>query len=120
MNELDKVRAAYAAWNEGDIRPALRHLHPDIDWHTSGTFPGLQGAYRGHEGVLRWQGELTGPFERFVVTILDARVDGDVVTARVRFNAAGAASGAQVEVEFVNEWHFRDGLVVSFRSRPAH
>ena len=120
MDELDVVRAAYAAWNDGDIRPALRHLHPEIDWHTSGTFPGLQGVYHGHEGVLRWQAELSSPFERFVVTILDARLEGGVVTTRVRFDAAGAARGARVEVEFVNEWHFHDGIVVTFRSRPAH
>lgn len=118
MDELEIVRAAYAAWNSGDLTPALNHLHPDVEWHPSEVFPGLEPFYSGHEGVLRWREDLVAPFESFVVTIKDIRLEGDVVIARVHFDAVGAASGARVQLDYVNEWHFRDGLVVRWRATP--
>lgn len=119
VDEIEIVRAAYAAWNEGDIRPVMPHLHPEIEWSSSGTFPGLARLYRGHEGVLRWHEDLRSPFERFLVTIREATLEQGVVTARVHFDAVGAASGARVELDFVNRWHFEEGLIVSFDARPA-
>ena len=120
MDPLDVVRAAYAAWNAGDIRPFLHHLHPAVEWSTSGTFPGLAPVYHGHAGVLRWQRDLTSPFARFDVTIRETHVEPGLVTAHVHFDATGVTSGAHVEVDFVNEWHLDEqGLVVRFDSRPA-
>jgi ketosteroid isomerase-like protein len=118
VDELEIVRLAYSAWNAGDIRPFLHHLHADVEWASSGTFPGLARTYHGHEGVLRWQDDLRTPFERFVVTVNEARIADGVVTARVHFDAVGATSGVRVGLDFVNRWHFRDGLIVRFDSRP--
>ncbi len=116
MDEVEIVQLAYDAWNAGGIRPFMRYLHPDVEWTSSGAFPGLGGVYRGHEGVLRWEEGLRAPFQSFVVTIRELAVDGGVVTARVHFDAVGATSGARVELDFVNEWHFEDGLIVRFRA----
>src|SRR3712207_7266506 len=46
--------------------------------------------------------------ERFQIEIVDIRREGDVVIAHMHFDAVGAASGARVQVDFINEWHFRE------------
>ena len=119
MDPVEIVRECYAAWNAGDIRPILHRLHPDVDWRPSAVFPGIENAYRGHAGVLRWREAPAAPFARFHVTVLRAEAEGDVVTAHVHFDAVGATSGARVELDFVNEWRFHDGLVIGFRAIPA-
>ena len=119
MGQIDIVRAAYDAWNTGDVTSLREHIHPDVEWHTSGVFPGMQGLYHGHEGVLQYQKDLAAPFDRFVVTIVEAREEGNVLTVRVHFDAVGAGSGARVELEAINVWHFRDGLIVRFAPAPV-
>lgn len=119
MDPTEIVRIGCDAWNAGDLRPVLHHVHPDVEWETSGSFPGVRGVYHGHEGVLRWREDISAPFTQFLITIVEMTLEDDVVTARVHFDAVGAASGAAVQLDFVNEWHFRDGLVVRYRAIPV-
>jgi uncharacterized protein len=44
------LRAAYAAFNRGDIAAAVQSLDPDIDWREPTEFPG-GGTYHGREGA---------------------------------------------------------------------
>jgi ketosteroid isomerase-like protein len=48
-----ELRAAYAAFNRGDIDAAVRFLDPQIEWIEPPEFPG-GGTYHGVEGVKRY------------------------------------------------------------------
>lgn len=48
-----ELRAAYAAFNRGDIDTAVRFLDPQIEWIEPTEFPG-GGTYHGVEGVKRY------------------------------------------------------------------
>ena len=48
-----ELRAAYAAFNRGDIDAAVRFLDPRIEWVEPTEFPG-GGTYHGVEGAKRY------------------------------------------------------------------
>jgi uncharacterized protein len=50
---IAELRAAYAAFNRGDIDAAVRFLDPQIEWTEPTDFPG-GGAYHGVEGAKRY------------------------------------------------------------------
>ena len=47
------LRAAYAAFNRGDIDAAVQSLAPDIDWTEPTEFPG-GGSYHGRDGAKKY------------------------------------------------------------------
>ena len=112
---VEQVRTAYAIWNRDDFDSARSMMHPEVEWYSSGIFPGLSGVYRGPEEVHRWWEGLKEPFDWFHADPERLERRGDTVLAAVRFEAVGRGSGARVQWQFAHLWDFRDGLVVSFR-----
>jgi ketosteroid isomerase-like protein len=47
------LRAAYAAFNRGDIDAAVQSLAPDIDWTEPTEFPG-GGSFHGRDGAKKY------------------------------------------------------------------
>jgi len=47
------LRAAYAAFNRGDIAAAVQSLDPQIDWSEPAEFPG-GGNYKGREAAKQY------------------------------------------------------------------
>ncbi len=47
------LRAAYSAFNRGDIAAAVQSLDENIDWSEPAEFPG-GGAYHGREGAKKY------------------------------------------------------------------
>jgi ketosteroid isomerase-like protein len=43
--ELTEI--GYRAWNEDDLDGLLAICHPEVEYYTSGIFPGLQFVYEG-------------------------------------------------------------------------
>jgi ketosteroid isomerase-like protein len=52
-NAIAELRAAYAAFNQGDIDSAVRFLDPQVEWIEPTEFPG-GGTYRGVEGAKQY------------------------------------------------------------------
>lgn len=108
------VRRGFEAWNCNDFDRVRPLLHPDVEWHSSGVFPGVEPVYRGHDGVRRWWETLKEPWEYFTIhveRILDAN---EHVVASLKFEAVGKDSGVHVELPFVNVFVVERGLVVRF------
>ena len=95
---VERLRAAYDAWNGGHPERFLDALHPEIEFHQAAGFPGM-GVYRGTAEVTSAFGELVGAFEQFEVEpeeIMDLE-DGRLL-AFVRLSGYGRGSGAPFEV----------------------
>jgi ketosteroid isomerase-like protein len=44
------AKAAYDAWNKGDLESVLDRLHPDVEWEQNAqVYQGLDPVYHGHE-----------------------------------------------------------------------
>jgi ketosteroid isomerase-like protein len=104
----------YDAWNRDDFEGFVDMLHPDVEWHSSGVFPGLEPVYRGREGVRRWWHAIRDPFERFTIEVEEVREAGGATVASVRFRAVGKGSGARVDLPFAHVFEFEDARVVRY------
>jgi len=63
-NAEQTIRAGFAAWGRGDIEATLARLHPEIEFVSSGVFPGVEPEYHGHEGFSRFWHDFRDMWER--------------------------------------------------------
>ena len=110
------IRRAYAAWSGDDWDEFCTVLHPEIEWYSSGAFPGFEPVYHGHEGVRRWWHDFKDPFETASIELEDLSEHGEAVLTTVRLAGVGKGSGVPVDLPFYNTFRFREGLVVRFAS----
>ena len=112
MRSDDLVRATIDAWNHDDVDAWIETLHPDVIYHTSGTFPGLQRSYFGHEGVREFWLAMHEPWETLRVDLDRVeQVDDQILVVEFRFRGTGAGSGAAVDLQFSNAARISNGLV---------
>ena len=110
------IRHGYSAWDRDDFGDFSTLLHPEVEWHTSGMFPGLEPVYRGHDGVREWWLAFRDPFETFTIELQSLTERGDTVVTRVHFTAMGKESGVEVELPFANVFWLEGDLIVRFGS----
>jgi ketosteroid isomerase-like protein len=60
---IQTIRNGFAAWSRGDLDDTLANLDPEIEFVTSGVFPGLDLVYRGHAGFSKFFDDFRGPWE---------------------------------------------------------
>jgi len=108
---VELVRQGYAAWNNGDMHAMLAILHPDVEFTTSGVFPGLNPVYRGHDGFRKFWRDFPDMWESILVSVDELRDCGERVLALVAFDARGR-DGLEVGRQVGTVWAFRDGLTV--------
>ncbi len=106
---VDAVRSSFDAWNRGDIDTWLGWAHPDIEFRTSGLYPGTDPLYRGHAGLRRFWTTFREPWESLQIHADQVREVGDdvVVLGTVEGHARDGMS-VQREVAWV--WRFVNGL----------
>jgi ketosteroid isomerase-like protein len=108
----------YRAWNEDDLEALLAVCHPEVEYHSSGVFPGMNPVYRGEEGMRRWWATFHEPWSQ--INVIPERIveRPDGVAVLVRFEGIGR-HGVETSMRFVNTIQVRDGLAYRFDSQPA-
>ena len=85
---------------------------PDVEWGTSGTFPGLVGVYRGPEALPRWMDTIRSAWEKFEITPDEVvRDEGDVLVVAEQQRGRGRGSGVEVEMRVFSVYAFREGKI---------
>ena len=92
--QLRRMRAGFAAWNEGDYEKSLAFARPDVVWRVEPFFPDMETVYEGHEGL-----------RRFYRTFNEAWEENSLEIARVVDERPG-----QIYVEITFWARARDGL----------
>lgn len=115
-DRAELIRRLYAHFEADDFEAASRNIHPDVEWRSSGVFPGLEPVYRGRDAVRGWWRTMHDPFERFSVGIEDFWETGDTIVCRVRFDASGRESGVEVNLPFAHLFRFEGDLIVYYSS----
>ncbi len=111
------VERGYRAWNEDELDDLLAVCHPEVEYHTSGVFPGMEPVYRGEEGMRRWWADFREPWQR-LRAIPERIVDnGDEMAILIRFEGTGR-QGIETTMQFINTIEIRDGLAIRFDSQP--
>ena len=116
-DNLELVRAVYAAFAAGDIPGVLSRFAPDIVWNEAENFPYADGnPYRGPDAILsgvfaRLGGEWEG-FAAIPEEFLDA---GDTIVVLGRYRGTYRATGRPLDAALAHVWRVRDGKVAEFR-----
>jgi ketosteroid isomerase-like protein len=115
QENVEVTRAAFAAWNAGDMDAVFAHFHPEVVYHPRADEPDPSP----HVGRHAYERLIYGFLDSFsevtseVVELIDA---GDHVIAstvlHVVLRGQGSASGAGVTDTYVFVYKVRDGLVV--------
>jgi ketosteroid isomerase-like protein len=94
------IERGHQAFNTGDLSLAKSDLVDDVEWGTTGTWPGLEGTYRGPDALDEWMKTLRSEWETFQVSLDEVIADaGDVVAVAERLSGRGKESGIDVEMQ---------------------
>ena len=116
MADLDRVRASYASFDEGDLEAALVAFDDDVVWEQAQGLP-HGGVYHGLDEVRHnvfdpldrdwWSSFAARPSE-----LIDA---GDEIVVLGRYEGVARGTGRVLDVPFVHIWTFRGERAVRFR-----
>jgi ketosteroid isomerase-like protein len=112
---VDAVKAAYAAYNSSPSGEELRELVarfcvPDVQWRPlQETRP-----YRGHDGVVKAISGWFDAMEDVRITPQELMDDGDQVLVEVHITGRGRSSGVQTEARTFHVFEMRGGQVARF------
>jgi ketosteroid isomerase-like protein len=105
QGKVEKLRAAYEAFNRGDFDAAVQLARPDAEF----VRPGLEPTLRGAAAIREWMEP--DAFGEQRIEPLDFEVSGDRVLMRQRTRARGARSGIELDVETWAVFTFDGGLI---------
>jgi ketosteroid isomerase-like protein len=109
QKNVDAVRSSLEGWNRGDIDAWLGSAAPDIEFRTSGLYPGTDPIYRGHAELRRFWTSFREPWESLQIRIDQVRGVGDDVLALGTFEGH-ARDGMSVQREVAWIYRFVDHL----------
>jgi uncharacterized protein len=110
-----ELRAAYAAFNHGDIDAAVRAFDKHVEWTEPAEFPG-GGTYHGVAGAKQYltqsragAAQVISEPERFIPS-------GDLIVAFVHARVLSKGSAAWQDVRLADVYRFRNGKVVEMHA----
>jgi ketosteroid isomerase-like protein len=111
QENVEKIRAGYAAFARRDLDAALADVDPEIEWQQSSAFPDAR-TFHGHEGVRQFFKQVFEIFDESDF-ILEEIIDlGDQVVVVHRFVGRGQGSRIPVEVIETSVWTLREGKAI--------
>jgi ketosteroid isomerase-like protein len=111
------VEASTEAWNGLNLAGWLETFDPDIEFRSSGAFPGLRPVYRGYDGLTAFWRAFHEPWETLRFDLQRFAEGDDWTVGEFRFRAKGVSSGAQVDMIFCNVSRIRNGRFVEISAR---
>jgi ketosteroid isomerase-like protein len=116
QENVEIVRAAYAAFNRGDWDGVFRDADPEIEL----TFEGAPnpGPHRGRKAVQGTIEDGVAALDAMSYELDDLRESGEHVVALVGIRARPKGTTAQIENRVGHVWTLRDGEVISIHTFP--
>jgi ketosteroid isomerase-like protein len=110
-DDIDTVRAIYAAMAARDLQQLFELLDPGIVITQDPRLP-WGGRHEGHDGFGAFALTLSGAIESAVTTEAMFSADGDVIQVG-RTRGSTRATGTAFDIPEVHRWTIRDGRAVS-------
>jgi ketosteroid isomerase-like protein len=98
QENVEIVRRAFEAWNQGGADSAKRFWAEDYEFHDPPNFPDPR-VVRGRDAVADHLKDQTSVLGDLKVTIVDVRARDETVVVRLEGTAHGAESGVDVPAE---------------------
>jgi ketosteroid isomerase-like protein len=115
-DDVDVVRAIYAAFADRDLERALEYVHPDCEIRLEGTMTraGRLEPYRGHDGMREYFADVSRVWEELEIHADDFRaVPGSVI---VMGYVTGRLGGEEIRRAAMWTWRLSDGLASLMRA----
>ena len=117
QENVEIIKAAFAAVNRGDWDAALSSAAPDIWYDTSRDLNETRGIYETREGVRRAWERFFEPWESWRVEIDEFVIGENTVVTRQTGYMRGR-DGIEVTARTCAVWTFRDGAISGFTHYP--
>src|SRR4030081_1474704 len=111
QENVEIVRAVFAAWNARPGQPDFAIFHPELVSHPRADEPD-PSPHVGRDAYERLVGGFVESFSEISFEILEMIEADDHVIASTALHARGSASGADVSDAYVFVYKLRDGLIV--------
>jgi ketosteroid isomerase-like protein len=96
---VDKLRIGHEGFNRGDLTDVREIVTEDIEWRTTGTFPGIEGVYRGPDALDDWMESVRAEWREFDVSLAELLGEtDDAIAVTELLRGRGRESGAEVEM----------------------
>jgi ketosteroid isomerase-like protein len=121
QQDVERLRAAYGALNEGVADAATAALAPDAVWCESAGLPDASTVH-GRDAIEAFLADFLESWQEFSQEIEDVVVTDDRVALLIHLRATGKASGATVDARYAHVWTMHDGIgirVEAFRDRES-
>jgi uncharacterized protein len=105
---VEILRSAYDALNNGDIESALAVLAEDAEWREHSDLPEAD-AYRGRDAIRTFLVGYLDSWEEFRQETEELVDSEDRVAVLLRMEAKGKGSGIEVEGRYAHLWTMRAG-----------
>jgi len=112
---IDIVRRSLERWSSGDLEAFMETLDPEIEWRTSGLYPGLEPVYYGHDGFRRFWRDFHEPWETLSMDLREAVSSGDQVAFSFHFDATGR-EGVRAGRDQASVVTLRNGLLLRIQN----
>ena len=112
---VERVRAALAAYNRGDLDAVIETLHPDVEFRTL-----LLGNHRGRDAMRTLYQENRSALPDYRLEPMELIDAGDQVIAVVRLGGAGRVSQIKLDNRMAFLITIKDGLTIrqqTFRTK---
>ena len=112
VDDVDRLRAGYHAFNRRDFDSFLADIEPDAEWWVDALPEPI--LFKGREGARRYCEQLSDAFEEWNAHPEEFLVAGDEIVAR------GTVTVGKLTAPFVHVWKIRDGRAarVQLLGRP--
>jgi ketosteroid isomerase-like protein len=107
---VERVHAAYEAFNRGDFDAAVEFVHPEIEWERVAK---VEQPLRGRDAVRGFMNPEA--FERQRSEVHEMEIVGDSIIVHATFHGLGRGSGIELTQEGFHLWRVREGRAVAFR-----
>ena len=116
QDNVQRVKAIYAAFGRGDVSAILNALAEDVEWHHVGAPEVPYGkTRRGREQVAPFFAELSEGFELQQFEVREYIAQGETVVALGTWGARVKRTGAIFTSEWAMVWKFSQGKVTYYR-----
>jgi ketosteroid isomerase-like protein len=117
---VEAVRRGHRAFTDGDLTPAKSSVTDDVEWGTTGSWPGLEGTYRGPEALDEWMETIRAEWETFQASMVELLASSeDSIVVQERLSGRGRESGIEVEMDVFTVYRFEGPKIakrLSFRT----